>query len=148
MVTGILKDMGLMASRHNPCLFSGTTNDDSAPETIRTPVYVGLYVDDFVFFSESGAEEDRFQQLLSDRLKVDFMGEADFFLGPTFEWNRKSDGGISVMIHQQAFTEHLGTRFGLATANRTVLMTPYRSGYPIDAVVPPDPDDPNQNSDS
>ena len=73
------------------------------------------------------------------------MGEADLFLGQTFEWNRKSDGGIIVMIYQQAFTENLGTRFGLATANRTPLMTSYRSGYPIDAVAPPDPDDLDQN---
>ena len=42
MVTGILKDMGLTASCHDPCLFSGTTNDDSAPETAHKPVYVGL----------------------------------------------------------------------------------------------------------
>ena len=74
MVMGILKDMGLTASLHDPCLFTGITNNDSAPKTARKPVYISLYVKYFLFLSESGTEEERLQQLLSDRLKVDFMG--------------------------------------------------------------------------
>jgi hypothetical protein len=56
METGILKDVGLTASHHDPCLFTGITNDDSAPNTARTPVYVGLYVENFMFFFKSIAK--------------------------------------------------------------------------------------------
>ena len=79
-------------STHDPCLFTGIINVPASslpPSTIRDPIHIGLYVDDFVFFSESSAEEKRFESLLSERIKVDFMGEAEFFLGQAFEWNRK-----------------------------------------------------------
>ena len=59
-----------------------------------------LYVDNFVFFSEAGAEEERFQRLLFDNLKVDFMVEANLFLGQTFKWNcTPNNGGINIMIN-------------------------------------------------
>ena len=144
MITGILHAMGLAPSRHDPCLFTGTTIDPSASTTNRKRIYVGLYVDDFVFFSESSTEEARFEKLLSERIAVDFMGEADFFLGQTFNWTRKANGDVDVLIHQQAFTEHLGTRFGLDNATRTPNMTPYRSGIPITSLPKPDKGDPDQ----
>ena len=46
--------------------------------------HIGFYVDNFVFFSDSDAEESRFKKLLNKQVTTDFMGGADFFLGTFF----------------------------------------------------------------
>lgn len=169
----ILKDMGLVQSPHDPCLFSGivdpttskfdtSTNEDgtvsvsiphatdpsAAPTTITLPaqrqmIHIGVYVDDFVFYSTNDAEEELFRQVLQSQITVDFMGDVDYFLGSAFLWQRHSNGHVSVHLSQSAFTEHTAHRFGLDRFKRVPNMTPYRSGLPIDSLPSPAPDDPD-----
>ena len=73
--------MGLTPYKHNPYLFSGFIDDSTHPATPQHAIHVGLYIDDFIFFLESDAEESRFKQLLNNKVATDFMGDADFFLG-------------------------------------------------------------------
>ena len=57
--------MGLKSSKHDPWLLYGI-NNDGTPYTIpRHPIHVCLYVDDFVFFLESNAEDYCFKQLMN-----------------------------------------------------------------------------------
>ena len=79
--------MGLTYSRHNPCLFSGIIDDVTSPTIPIHTIHVSLYVDGFVFFSESNTEESCFKQLLNKTITTDFMGKSDFFLVSSFEWN-------------------------------------------------------------
>ena len=154
MVTTILKDMGLKASPHDPCLFSGiisntsVSSSDATATSIplpdeRTTIHIGLYVDDFVFFSASQQEEDLFKAIFASKLKVDFMGAVDFFLGTAFTWSTQDDGEISVHLCQSAFTEYTAHRFSVDKMNQTPNMTPYRSGYPIDSIPQADLNDPD-----
>jgi hypothetical protein len=103
--------MGLQASPHDPCLYSGVIHPSTAtylplrpfsptsvldspsaaataaslpPSLSRKPIHVGLYIDDFVFYSEDEAEEKLFKQLLARKIKVDFMDAVDYFLGTAF----------------------------------------------------------------
>ena len=71
------------------------------------------------------------------------MGDADFFLGSSFKWNRHPDGSLSVHVSHKAFCEHTASRLGLKDCNRVPLMTTYRSGWPIDSITDNDPDDPD-----
>ena len=71
------------------------------------------------------------------------MGDADFFLGSSFEWNRRPYGNLSVHVSQKEFSEHTAPRFGLKYCNWVPLVTPYFSGCPIDSIPDPDPDDPD-----
>jgi hypothetical protein len=71
----ILIGMGLETSDHDQCVFSGKI----APHL--PPLYLGLYVDDFNYFSSSNETEKLFETLLGARCKVDFMGEVSWFLG-------------------------------------------------------------------
>ena len=68
MFTGILKSMNLQPSAHDPCLFSGVINGTSATST-RHKIYVGAYVDDFVFYSTDPAEEKLFKDALEKKIK-------------------------------------------------------------------------------
>eukprot|EP00804_Cyclotella_cryptica_P021483 CCRYP_005804-RA/>CCRYP_005804-RA protein AED:0.39 eAED:0.32 QI:0/-1/0/1/-1/1/1/0/524 len=165
MITTILKQIELTASPHDPCLFSGVvTNPDTtapkhpvrppSPTSVldppsspppRKPIHVGLYVDDFVFFSEDANEENIFKRALTQasNVKIDFMGTVDYFLGTAFNWKRHADGNLSVLLSQSAFIEYAAHRFAINKLTPTPNMTPYRSGIPIDSIPPPDPKDPD-----
>ena len=61
-------------------------------------MYVGIYVDKFVFYSSDPAEEALFRAELSRRLNVDFMGDVDFFLWTAFTWKRHESGHLFVHL--------------------------------------------------
>ena len=172
MITKILTDIGLTPSPHDPCLYSGIIVDSPPqppspsspspqhpassttlpssnhphpePTSQRKPVHVGIYVEDFVFFSEDPEEEERFKKALgSCMVPIDWMGTVDYFLGTAFNWKRHEDGHLSVLLTQSAFTEYSAHRFAIDKLNPVPNMTPYRSGIPIDSIPPPDPQDPD-----
>ena len=88
MVNSIRVDMDLKPSLHDPCLFQGVpSSPDSPAATNDKPLHLGLYVDDFIYFSEDSAIEKRFERLLAAKLKVEFMGTVNWFLGTHFEWS-------------------------------------------------------------
>jgi hypothetical protein len=79
--------MGLHQNKYNPCLFTGRVMDPSIPaDTPSTsPIALGLYVDDFVYFLEDPAVEDKFQCIVKELVTVNFMGTVDWFLGTHFQ---------------------------------------------------------------
>ena len=126
MITGILQKMGLAPSIHDACLYSGVVKLDSnqpssSPEipTADTPsnrekIHVGMYVDDFIFYSTDPEEEKRFQQELAKHIKLDFMEGVDYFLGTAFTWLRHgADNHVSDHLTQTAFIEFSAHRFGV-----------------------------------
>jgi hypothetical protein len=87
-INAILRLIGLTPSLEDPCLYSGYIQDPSDPSGIKLecPLSLGLYVDDFVYFSEDPAVEALFCWLLAEHCKVDFMGIINWFLGVYFSW--------------------------------------------------------------
>jgi len=104
MITAIIREICIQASPHNPCLYSGIVNSESSTLTDRQEIHVGMYVDDFVFFSTSQREEDLFQPVLESHIKMDFMGKADHFLGTAFTWKRLPNDQVAVHLCHSAFT--------------------------------------------
>ncbi|KAL7459292.1 hypothetical protein ACHAWC_010958 [Mediolabrus comicus] len=138
----------VVLGNHEDRLYSKSDHPSAAPTSITLPaqrqmIHIGVYVDDFVFYSTNDAEEELFRQVLQSRVTVDFMGDVDYFLGSAFLWQRHSNGHVSVHLSQSAFTEHTAHRFGLDRFKRVPNMTPYRSGLPIDSLPPPAPNDPD-----
>ena len=170
MFTAALKDMGLSPSAHDPCLFSGCvspslsdstppsstsssppipaspTSSSSSPlsDTAAAPVHVGIYVDDFVFYSTDPKQEELFKSELKKRVVVDFMGTVDWFLGTAFTWKKHDDGNLSVFLSQSAFIDFTAHRFAVDRFKPVPHMTPYTSGIPIDSIPPPAKGDPDQ----
>ena len=142
MMSSILVKMGLSASVHNPCLYSGHVTSTSTT-SFTHPLHIGLYVDDFVFYTKDKAHEAAFCAELAKHIAVDWMGDVDFFLGTSFTWKRLTNDNVSVHLSQATFTEHLAHRFSVDTMNKTPNMTPYRSGLPIDSIQASDPSDPD-----
>lgn len=92
---------------------------------------IGLYVDDFVYFSVSDTVESQFKDILSSHIKVSFMGVVNWFLGTHFIWRTHPDGHLSVHLSQVAFSQHLVERHHQQARTQA---TPYQSGLPIDSI--------------
>jgi hypothetical protein len=121
-------EIGLQRCKNDPCVFFGTLLPG------KPPFYMVLYVDDFVYFSSDRDVEQYFETALSNKIKVDFMGEAEFFLGLKFDWIRGDDGHVDCRISQEAYANSVVEEMGLSNANTSPLMTPFRSGFPVDTI--------------
>ena len=141
LVNSILVDMGLTPSVHGPCLYQGVPSsaDDCDPTGVDSfpsdsPLHLGLYVDDFVYFSDDLEVERRFERFRAAKLKVEFMGTVNWFLGTHFEWSSHLDGALSVHFSQEAYAQNIFETHRLADITLNPLATPYRSGCPIDTI--------------
>jgi hypothetical protein len=128
---------GLKHSLKDPGLCSGFIQDPSDPSPAKStsPLTLGLYVDDFLYFSEDPSAEALFCHLLAEQCKVDFMGMVEWFLGIHFAWRITSDS-VSVHLNQSGFAANLVKSFFQASRNVTPTATPYHSGVPIDSIAP------------
>ncbi len=112
----------------------------SAPHS-DVPLSLGLYVDDFVYFSEDPGVEVLFERLLQERVKVDFMGLVEWFLGIHFLL-RFTSSRVDVHLNQTGFAANLVELFCWDSWDPTPTATPYWLGVPINSIAPsPDADD-------
>jgi hypothetical protein len=60
-----------------------------------------------------------------------------------FDWSHSSDGSVNCRISQEGYAAAIVEDMGLSSANKSPLMTPFRSGLPIDTIpsVEMSPDD-------
>ena len=108
MIKGVMLKMVIKASPHDTCLLSGILEKSNPHNTIsedQSQLHLGLYIDDFVFYSSDPAQEVLFQTLLQEHIRVEFMEDDEYFLGTEFTWLQHKDGNISVHLCQSTFTE-------------------------------------------
>jgi hypothetical protein len=103
----------------------------------EAPIYVGIYVDDIIYFSPSNAVGKKFEEQLSSLGSIDFMGQVSHFIGIEFTWSHQPDGNLSVTLTQQSFVEMLLENLGCSTSSISTFTSPYQSGISIDS-IPPD----------
>ena len=68
---------------------------------------MAFYVDDFLYWSESDKAEAKFEKIMSDKLKLEFMGPVLWFLGCKYEWGESESGELTLSISQGAYTRLL-----------------------------------------
>ena len=122
----LMTELGFERCTNDPCVLIGRATEDGPP------IYVGVYVDDFIYFSSDPESEKWFETALGKVLTVDFMGPVTYFLGCRYQWNRTPTGGLSLHVSQPGFTEQLLQKFNMADCNPAT--SPYRSGIPIDRI--------------
>ncbi len=123
-----LKSIGLQQHPFAPCIFHGTLIEG------EPPVYVGIYVDDFIYFSSSEKVEKEFEKRFGATIPMEFNGDITYFLGINFKCQRHPDNHVSIFLSQQAFIENLATSAGLNGPGVNSVNTPYRSGLPVDKI--------------
>ena len=120
--------LGLKPCPNAPCIFTGTIIPN------EPPIYLGLFVDDFVYFSASDKVEEKFKTDFGSEYKVDFQDEITHFLGMKFTNVRHDDGHVDIYMNQPADIEELIKKAGLHMPESLSAPTPYRSGYAVDTV--------------
>jgi hypothetical protein len=98
-------EISLKPTKHDPCIFHGTILPG------KPPLYLALYVDNFIFFSLDDDVEQYFQNALSQKLKVDFLGEAEWFLGMKFNWVHSPSNNLTCCISQEGYASSLWTKW-------------------------------------
>jgi hypothetical protein len=117
-----------MCCPHDPCIFYGS------PLPGKASLYVAIYVDNIIFFSLDDDVEQYFHSALSQNIKVDFLGDAAWYIGIKFDWNKSFDSSVSCRLSQEGYAAAIVEETGLSAANKSPLMTPFRSGLSIDAI--------------
>ena len=79
-VTKLSAQYGLHPTPNNPCIFKGSSYGENK-------LYMGLYVNDFIYFSPSYETEIIFEWKFRALTSVDFMGGVTHFLGIFFHGN-------------------------------------------------------------
>ena len=122
-----LKEIGLEPLPNAPCIFTGVLVED------EPPLYLGLFVDDFCYWSQSDEVEKKFETDFGSKFKIDFQKEITHFLGIKFQCNKDSSGHVTVFMSQE--TDILDLIHSTKLEDSNSVRTPYRSGYPIDSVA-------------
>ena len=98
------------------------------------PIYVGLYVDDFIYFSARELVETEFDRHIKEdqKMLVDFEGEPKKFLG--MKWQQIiDDESLTIHLSQEATISALVEEIFLEDANS--VYTPYISVCPVDKII-------------
>jgi hypothetical protein len=106
---------------------------------------LGLYVDDFIYFSESSQVGALFEKKFGNAISTDFNGQIGYFLGINFTCTRHADNNVSIHLGQEAFVDNLCQLSGLDCPHVSPVNTPYCSGCPVDSIPIPDPPPPGQD---
>ena len=68
----MLTSLNLQPCKNAPCIFHGRVKAGCPP------LYLGIYVDDFVYFSTNPSVEKEFENKVQQLTNVDFMGTVNF----------------------------------------------------------------------
>ena len=90
-----------------PCLYSGTIIPGSAL------LYLGMYVDDFIYFSIDPEVKKKFETAHSLLLNVEFTGPPQYFLGLKVKY-KKEENNLSIFLSQEVAATELVHRAGLS----------------------------------
>jgi Reverse transcriptase (RNA-dependent DNA polymerase). len=125
-----LISIGLQPCPNAPCIFSGVLIPD------KPPLYVGIYVDDFIYFSADPTVEHAFEQTLptKTKLQIEFNGPVHHFLGIAFSHSYSTDGHLTIHLSQEADINQLLEDNNLHGTTTITKPTPYRSGHPVDTI--------------
>ena len=86
--------LGLQPCPNAPCIFTGTLIEG------QPLLYLGLFVDDFIYFSANSEVERKFEQLFGNIYNVEFSREVKHFLGIKFTNVPHEDGHLDIYMNQ------------------------------------------------
>ena len=95
LASNIFKNIGLTPCPNVPFLFGGYVDDS------KSRVYVGLYVDDFIYYGDTPDVEETFRYLMAQSSLVTFEQDPTLFLGIKMTKKQLPDNKFSVHLSQQ-----------------------------------------------
>lgn len=103
-VSDTLHDLGYCQSKLEPCVY--TKNHSNNEKTV-----IGIYVDDFLIFSNNNLETEFVIKALSSKFKIKNLGQVKQYLGMRINMNKNLN---CVTLDQQNYIEQLAKRFDMA----------------------------------
>jgi hypothetical protein len=100
----------------------------------KPPIYVAIYVDDLIYFRLDDEVEQYFRSTLSQKVKVDFAGDAEWYIRIKFDWHKATNVSVSCSLSQEGYAATIVEEMGLSSAMKSPLMTPFHSGLPVGAI--------------
>jgi hypothetical protein len=122
MFKSVMKICGLQPCTNSPCLFYGHLIPG------KLPLYLAVYVDDFIYFSPDESVECQFETIMQAQPCIGFFSTVEWLRGTYYDWSRE-DSHISVNLSQEAY--HRQLILSQSMANATPSNTPYHSGHTI-----------------
>ena len=119
----VLMNIGLTLCANTPCLYSGTLIKG------KSPLYLGIYVDGFTYFSQDKVEQ-KFEAALKLLLDVEFSGQPQYFLDLKVKIQNHNNIQ-NIFLSQQSTSLELIDGVGLSNIAATSNATPYRAGFLI-----------------
>ena len=143
-IKSTLEKIWLCLNAYDPCLFSGNIIDPSNPADSPSsdPLTLGLYVNDFIYFSLDPTAEAKFKCVLREHVTVDYLGRMVWCWGTHFQWSITPEV-VQVHLSQTGFASHLVEANNIHHRNITPDATPYRAGLPINGCPESDKDKEN-----
>mmetsp|Transcript_2888 Transcript_2888/g.4074 ORF Transcript_2888/g.4074 Transcript_2888/m.4074 type:complete len:322 (-) Transcript_2888:372-1337(-) len=128
LATKKLKEIGLQQHPMSPCIFHGELLPD------KSLPYLGLYVDDFIYFSSDLNVEKEFETRFSTQFEMELNEPIQHFLGIKFQCNKDPNGDITIHMGQKSFTDSLVYSANLQDPAVISPKTPYKAGFPVDKI--------------
>ncbi len=96
---------------------------------LTSPLSLGLYIHNFVYFSKDPKVEQLFEHLLHQRIKVEFTGLTEWVLGIHFLWHfTKLD--VAVHLNQSEYATNLVKQFSWIHGTPLLLLPLTVLGFP------------------
>lgn len=102
-VKDCLSKLGFKNSEYEPCLFAKNNG--------KIKIIIGLYVDDFLIFSNNEAETDKLKNVLGSEFKLKDLGPVRQYLGMRINLDKNNS---VLTVDQQQYIEQLVCRFQMS----------------------------------
>jgi hypothetical protein len=109
--------------------------EDPTGMALSAPLSLGLYVDNFVYFSKDPDVEALFCHLLRKCCKFNFIGIVEWFLGVYFSW-LITPYSILLHLNQSGFASNLVKNLFWELCNPIPTAKPYCLGISINSIAP------------
>ena len=109
------------------------------------PLYIGIYVNDFAYFSASDKVEKKFETDFGSKIKTKFNRVVDYYLGIKITNKTHPDNSLTCYLSQTAFIDQLVSQCKLDGHSVNMPKTPYQSGPLVNKIKPKTYDQATQN---
>lgn len=99
-LSAVFISMGYQQSKIDPCVYSKFNNNDM--------IFVAIYVDDLMIFTNSIELEEESKASLMEKFKMKDLGEAKLCIGL-----RITKGNNSISLDQETYTKNMLEKFGM-----------------------------------
>ena len=116
LLTSVLKDLNLVQSKYDPCLFTHRSKDGRM-------VIMAVYVDDMLLTGDNVELIEKILAAMSEKFKINVMNDAKTLLGMKIDINEVTG---SIKLSQEIYVERILSDFSLERNRQEIRSTPAR----------------------